>query len=317
LKENADWTVARARAHTSRHVLPLRCLYRPFDERYMLWGTFAFDRPRAELIHHLLRENLGLISTRQTKERFSVFSTTLPVGQHKLATPYDGSYVSPLYLHPDGKIPAADLFAHDNGRRPNLGAAFITDFCEKLRVKFVADGLGRPARREVGPEMIFHYAYAVFHSPAYRERYAEFLRADFPRLPLTGNWELFRTLAGYGGELVDLHARGGGEGRGPSFPIAGGNVVTDARLQPAQGREPGRVWINDRQYFEGVTEAVWNFPVGGYRPAQRWLKDRRQRTLTFADITAYARLLFALDETRQWMARIDEAVEQHGGWPLQ
>ena len=315
-KENAEWTVGSARAQDLRQVVPRRCLYRPFDERYMLWGASVFDRPRSELINQFLQENFGLISTRQTKELFSVFSTTLPVGQHKLATPYDGSYVSPLYLHPNGKLPEADLFAHENGRRPNLSAAFIQDFCGKLKVNFVPEGLGRPAQREAGPESIFNYAYAVFHSPTYRERYAEFLRADFPRLPVTGDWELFRRLAGYGGELVTLHARGGGEGRGPCFPIAGGNQVTDARFQPPQGREPGRVWINDRQYFEGVTEAAWGFPVGGYQPAQRWLKDRKNRTLGFADITTYARIIHALEETRKLAAEIDEAVEQHGGWPL-
>jgi hypothetical protein len=282
----------------------------------MLWGTFAFDRPRQDLINHLLQENIGLISTRQTKELFSVFSTVWPVGQHKLATPYDGSYVSPLYLYPNGKLPEEDLFAHDNGRRPNLSAAFIKDFCEKLRVGFVPDGPGRLAKREVGPELIFHYAYAVFHSPTYRKRYEEFLRADFPRLPISGNFELFCTLAGYGGELVDLHARSSGEGRGPSFPIIGENQVTDTRHQPPQGREPGRVWINDRQYFEGVAEAVWSFPVGGYLPAQRWLKDRKNRKLTYEDITAYARIVFALGETRKLMAQIDEAIEKHGGWPL-
>ena len=86
------------------------------------------------------------------------------------------------------------------------------------------------------------------------------MRADFPRLPLTSNFELFRALAGFGGELVDLHARGKGEGQGPSFPIAGENLVGDVRYQPPQGKEQGRVWINGRQHFEGVSEAVWKFP---------------------------------------------------------
>ena len=164
--------------------------------------------------------------------------------------------------------------------------------------------------------MIFHYAYAVFHSPTYRKRYAEFLRADFPRLPLTSDYELFRTLAGIGGELVDLHARGKGEGRRPNFPIAGENLVAAVRYQPPQGKDPGRVWINRSQYFEGVSESVWKFPVGGYLPAQRWLKDRKKRKLTYDDITAYARIVFALAETRNLMAQIDQAIETHGGWPL-
>ena len=156
----------------------------------------------------------------------------------------------------------------------------------------------------------------MFHSPAYRERYAEFLRADFPRLPLTGNWGLFRSLAELGLRLINLHARGEGGGKGPGFPMAGENCVEDVRYQPPQGIEPGRVWINNKQYFEGVPETAWIFPVGGYLPAQRWLKDRKKRQLGFDDITAYARIIYALAETRKLMAQIDEAIECHGGWPL-
>ncbi|MEP6663525.1 MAG: type ISP restriction/modification enzyme [Verrucomicrobiota bacterium] len=191
--------------------------------------------------------------------------------------------------------------------------------------------------------MIFHYAYAVFHSPSYRERYAQFLCADFPRLPLTSDFEFFRTLAGFGGELVDLHARGQGEPRGLSFPVKGDNVIEEVRYQPPTSDsvgddvkrltskekklEPrhldsyaetkvGRVWINDRQYVEGVTPSAWDFPIGGYRPAQRWLKDRIGRTLNFAEQTEYQRIIWALSETKRLMVEIDESIAHHGGWPL-
>jgi len=212
--------------------------------------------------------------------------------------------------------PAPQLVLPEVARRPNLSAEFIRDVCEKLNVKFVPDGLGRPGKREVGPELIFHYTYAVFHSPIYRERYAEFLRADFPRLPLTSNYDLFRTLAGFGGELVDLHARGKGEPRGLSFPAKGDNVIEEARFQPPQGKEPGRVWINDRQYFEGVPEAAWTFPIGGYLPAQRWLKDRIGRTLGYEEQAEYLRMIWALLQTSRLMEEIDAAIKQQGGWPL-
>ena len=348
LTESDDWSVTFAREFDLKKVTPSRCLYRPFDERFMLFGRFAFDRPREELNHHFAEENLGLISTRQTKEKFSVFSTRLPLGQHKIATPYDGSYVSPLYLYRNGKLPDDDLFVREEpeepARRPNLSADFIADFCAKLKVKFVPDGLGHPKKREVGPELIFHYAYAVFHSPAYRARYAEFLRTDFPRLPLTSDYELFRELVGLGGQLVDLHARGHGEGKGPSFPIKGDNVIEEVRYQPPSGKSeggrrksegkgapvggvpssefrlptspsPGRVWINDRQHFEPVPPEAWAHPIGGYQPAERWLKDRLGRTLGYDDLTAYARIVHALGETRRLMAEIDTTIASHGGWP--
>jgi hypothetical protein len=275
--------------------------------------------PRQDVMRHFFGggQNLGICTTRSVEIRegwHHVFATTQLTQLHSVSLK-EVDYVFPLYLCPNGALPQ-DLFAHHDGRRPNLSAAFIRDFCQKLRVEFVPDGLGRPGKRQAGPEAIFHYAYALFHSPAYRERYAQFLRADFPRLPITSDFELFRALAGFGGELVDLHARGKGEGQGPGFPIAGENLVDDARFQPPQGREPGRVWINDRQFFEGVPEAVWQFPIGGYLPARRWLKDRKKRKLGFEDIGAYARIVFALSETRRLMTRIDEAIEEHGGWPL-
>jgi predicted helicase len=278
------------------------------------------DYPRRELKAHVLnRENLCLGIGRQglavnDPQWNLVMASIHPVDANIFTR--GGINLAPLYLYPNGKLPEDDLFEHGNGRRPNFSAAFINDFCEKLQVKFVPDGLGRPGKRAVGPELIFNYAYAVFHSPAYRKRYAQFLRADFPRLPITGDFELFRTLAGLGGELVDLHARGKGEGQGPGFPMAGENMVDDVRFQPPQGKEPGRVWINGRQYFEGVPETAWKFPVGGYLPAQRWLKDRKDRKLTYEDITGYARIVFALSETRKLMTQIDEAIENHGGWPL-
>src|SRR5205814_3825658 len=133
-----------------------------------------------------------------------------------------------------GDLPEEDLFAHEDGRRPNLSGEFIRDFCEKLNVKFVPEGLGRPGKREIGPELIFQYAYAVFHSPAYRERYAEFLRADFPRLPLTSDYALFKKLAAFGAELVDLHARNKADGSAISFPIKGSNEIEEVRYQPPQ-----------------------------------------------------------------------------------
>jgi hypothetical protein len=297
----------------------VRLLYRPFDWRhtYYTGTTGGFHcRPRFEVMRHMFKqENVALVSSRQTRDSWAVFACETIMG-HKSVSAFDINAIFPIYLYPNGNLPEEDLFAHDNGRRPNLSAEFIKDFCEKLKVKFVPDGLGRPGKREVGPELIFHYAYAVFHSPTYRERYAEFLRADFPRLPLTSDFDLFRTLAGFGGELVDLHARGKGEPHGLSFPVKGDNVIEEVRYQPPQGKEPGRVWINDRQYVEGVPEAAWRFPIGGYLPAQRWLKDRIGRTLGYEEQAEYQRIIWALLETRRLMGEIDASINQHGGWPL-
>jgi predicted helicase len=322
LRDNRDWKLAVARKRLrqegdwQRSVI--QCSYRPFDVRWCCFDGAAMDYPRRQLKAHVARrDNLVISLTRQTRA---------PQWRHALAaqmpTPAvfleikDGASVFPLYLYPDGALPEEDLFAHRDGRRPNLSGEFVRELCRKLRVDFVPEGLGRPGKHEVGPELIFNYAYAVFHSPQYRKRYSEFLRVDFPRLPLTGNIALFRALAGIGGELVDLHARGKGEPRGLSYPIKADNVVETVRYQPPLGKDPGRVWINDCQYFEGVPEAAWNFPIGGYLPAQRWLRDRVGRALAFDDQAEYQRIIWALIQTRRLMGEIDACIEEHGGWPL-
>ena len=324
-EDSRDWSIERAKADVTDHAgkqLIYPIVYRPFDVRYSWYSGRSkgfIGTPASSLMRHMLQEdNLGLCCLRQARRaQIDGFFAVQNLVCKDVVSPFDIGTVFPLYLYPNGKLPEEDLFAHDNGRRPNLSAAFIKDLCEKVQVAFVPEGMGRPAKREVGPETIFHYAYAVFHSPAYRERYAEFLRADFPRLPLTGNFRVFCALAEIGAELVGLHARNEGAGRGPGFPVVGDNLVGAVHYQPPMGKEPGRVWINDRQYFEGVPEAVWNFPVGGYRPAERWLKDRKKRKLIFEDITTYARIVHALEQTRKLMGQIDEIIGQHGGWPLQ
>ena len=324
--DSRDWQVGFAQEDLKKcnwEGCIAKILYRPFDSRetcYTGQSRGFHCMPRQDVMRHFFRggQNFGLCTTRSVEIQegwHHIFATPQLVQLHSVSLK-EVNYVFPLYLCPNGTLAEEDLFAHHNGRRPNFSAAFIQEFCGKLQVKFVPDGLGRPGKRVIGPELIFHYAYAVFHSPAYRERYAQFLRADFPRLPIPGDFALFRALAGIGGELVDLHARGKGEGQGPSFPMAGENLVEDARYQPPQGQEPGRVWINDKQFFAGVPEAVWEFPIGGYLPAQRWLKDRKKRKLTYEDITGYARIVFALAETRALMAQIDKTIEEHGGWPL-
>jgi hypothetical protein len=139
----------------------VRLLYRPFDWRhtYYTGTTGGFHcRPRFEVMRHMFKqENVALVSSRQTRDSWAVFACETIMG-HKSVSAFDINAIFPIYLYPNGNLPEEDLFAHDNGRRPNLSAEFIKDFCEKLKVKFVPDGLGRPGKREVGPELIFHYA---------------------------------------------------------------------------------------------------------------------------------------------------------------
>jgi predicted helicase len=160
---------------------------------------------------------------------------------------------------------------------------------------------------------MFRYAYAAFHSPGYRSRYAELLKSDFPRLPLTGDLEMFRALARLGGELIALHLLQSPELRRLVTQYIGGRHPEVERISWSRGT----VWIDKAQStgFQGVREDVWNFRVGGYQVCEKWLKDRKGRTLTRDDVTHYQEIVVALAETIRLMAEIDSVIEQHGGWP--
>jgi hypothetical protein len=323
-----EWATEHAKVlHESGQGIA-KILYRPFDIRWTVSddkskGFVAY--PRYEVMRHMQKENIGMILFRQLSgQNFRhVFSTKYLIDGNAVSLQTkEYNYLFPLYLYPNGKLPGDDLFVREEleeKRRPNFSAAFIKEVCDRLKVKFDPDGLGKPSEREVGPELIFNYAYAIFHSPTYRQRYTEFLRTDFPRLPITRNYDLFQKLAGFGGYLVDLHAHGEGNGSGISFPVKGSNMIEEVRYQPPQthgnDRHSGRVWINKRQYFEGISPQAWSFPIGGYQPAERWLKDRKGRTLSYEDKETYPRIIAALAETRRLMSEIEKTIHKHGGWP--
>ena len=224
-----------------------------------------------------------------------------------------------LYLYDSEKATLFDSHKSTGtkiDRCPNFTAEFITYVVARLKLAFISDEKGDRVKT-FGPEDIFDYMYALFHSPTYRSRYAEFLKMDFPRLLLTSNLALFRQLCGLGTKLVGLHLI---EKLGPkitSYPVAGDNTVETVRYtEPGQGAAKGRVWINKSQYFEGVSPDVWDFHIGGYQVSRKWLKDRKGRQLTYDDLTNYQNTVSTLAETIRLMAEIDETIDAHGGWPI-
>lgn len=146
------------------------------------------------------------------------------------------------------------------------------------------------------------YIYAVLHSPTYREKYKEFLKIDFPRVPYPKNPQTFWQLVKLGGELRQIHLL-----ESPSvenyitqYPAGGSNIVSKIKYHD------GHVYINETQYFANVPAVAWNFYIGGYQPAQKWLKDRKDRQLEFEDILHYQKIIVALTETNRLMVEIDK-----------
>ncbi len=300
-----------------------RILYRPFDQQFIVYTKQVITRPRSEVMYHILAgKNISLATTRSIEIGRGwehVFISSNLIQLHTVSLK-EVNYLFPLYLYPNpNKKALFDMNESSNapgGRRPNLSPAFIADISSKLNMQFIADGKG-DLQQTFGPEDIFDYMYAVFHSPSYRARYAEFLKIDFPRLPLTANVELFRELCRLGEWLVGLHLMEKFGKALPRFPDKGDYTVEKVEyLVPENAPEQGRVYINKTQYFEGVPADVWNFHVGGYQVCQKWLKDRKGRQLSFEDVQHYQRVVAALAETITLMEQVDEAIEEHGGWPI-
>lgn len=206
------------------------------------------------------------------------------------------------------KANADGLFASKMGYEANLAPQFVARMGKALGVS----ASSKSKKQILTPEHILYYAYAVFHSFGYRNRYAEFLKTDFPRLPLTSSLELFRELDRLGGELVALHLLESPKLNDFLTSFAGKG---DNSIPKKPTWKEGVVWINASQRFEGVPEAVWNFHIGGYQVCEKWLKDRKGRTLSTEDIAHYQRIVVALNETIRLMAEIDLVIETHGGWP--
>ncbi len=331
-KDVQDWKVAWAqedlkKSGPSKNNVT-QVLYRPFDVRYTYYtgNPKGFHcRPRSHVMRHMMAgNNLAIITSRLTKgETFKHVQATRNIVEVICMSPNtsNNGFVFPLYLYPDpSKIELFDTHFSSTapgGRRPNLSPAFITDISNKLNMQFIQDGKG-DRQQTFGPEDIFDYMYAVFHSPAYRERYADFLKIDFPRLPLTSNADLFRELCKLGERLVGLHLMEKFGRAVPKYPAKGNDMVEKVEyLEPRDQPEQGRVYINKVQYFGGVPPEVWNFHVGGYQVCQKWLKDRKGRVLSYEDIQHYQRVVAALAETIELMGQIDAAIEEHGGWPIE
>ncbi len=256
-----------------------------------------------DLMRHMVdRPNIGIVFNRQiVGENVSHFSVSRDIICH--GTFYLGNkgqdYLAPLYLHERDLLSERDEIPPSN---------FTAGFTEALRSSFT-----QTVPKSLTPEDVLHYIYAVFHSPGYRSRYAEFLKIDFPRLPLTGNLELFRALARLGGELVVLHLLESPRLAQPITELIGGNHPPVEKISWSRDT----VWVNKAQTtgFRGVREDVWNFHIGGYQVCAKWLKDRKGRTLSDDDIAHYQKIVVALSETIRLMAEIDRVIKAHGVWP--
>ena len=325
LHDTQSWKINESRSKLrksfSSHLIR-QIDYRPFDLRWSYHNSAILERDRSDVMNHLhYEENLALVSLRRPRSQDSwnfAFVCNNPVDKSYI-TSLDNAFIFPLYLYTTPEETAGTLFLQaETTRKANLAPAFVQALSEKLSLEFVPDGQGNLSTT-FGPIDVFDYVYALFHSPTYRQRYAEFLKIDFPRLPLTSDKELFFRLGCFGKELVEFHLL-----KSPklgefitSYPEPGNNAVEKVVFEPFpkssdEGRL-GKVWINPKQYFGEVPEDVWNFKIGGYQVCEKWLKDRKGRILSGDDINHYQRIVVAIKETIKIMEEIDNDIP---GWPI-
>ena len=313
-----DWKVdlaqrdLKASGPNEAKILPVS--YRPFDNRYTYYtgNSRGFHcMPRNEVMQHFKSdENLGLCVGRnvETNDAWAHAFLTRYIAGHHVVSLKEVNYVLPLYIYPT----KTDLFTDpDAERRPNLSPAFLDALRAAITNPAETNTETEPTP-EPTPEAIFHYLYAVLHAPSYRARYAEFLKRDFPRIPLPPSRAVFEQAAEIGAKLTAVHLLEAPElnAHGIGFPSAGDHVVEKMRGQNRYEAAFGRVYLNTAEYFENVPQAAWEFRVGGYQPAAKWLDDRNGRTLTEADIRHYRRLLAALRETVALLPDADAVFEQ-------
>lgn len=299
-KDVQDWSVSNAQADLKNNFSAnnvTRFAYRPFDSRWTYYtGTSRgfMCRPRADGMRHLLLENIALCSNSQTKDGYGGFVVN-SIGGHKIYGAYDINTYFPLYLYPDEQ----DL---DQSRRVN----FEPKLWKKLQKLAKHPEHGTPDEVQT-----FDYIYGVLHSPAYRETYAEFLKIDFPRIPWPSTPEAFWDISAKGSALRALHLmqpEAVGEAPYPFMSAASVEGADSGEADGVVGKprfEEGKVWINEVQYFDNAPEVSWGFFIGGYQPAQKWLKDRKGRALSYDDIRHYQQILKILSETDRIMKTIE------------
>ena len=278
--------------------------FRPFQLR-------AYDYRFAFLRRNLLKTNSfnvmtdlgpsspGLVTTRQTKEAFAAFAVSSFCG-HKVTSSYDRSYVFPLFTHlEDPLVPIVT---------PCISNSVIAHFSWYLK-----SASSHRSDEDTLARSIFYYCLAVLNAPSYTERFGARVKRDWPRVPFTLDLELFHALALLGGELVSLHLMESAKLDNHISSFIGGSqpeiekvAYFDDTVLIDKARTAG---------FRGVLEEVWNFRIGGHQVCEKWLKDRKGRTLSEEDINHYHRIVVALSETIRLMSEIDNVIEAHGGWP--
>ena len=320
-EDSSGWNFENAKKSIRTDIFyNLKIQYRPFDDRETIItknsGGFI-GRSRFEVMKHFLYPNIGLIIPRQTIQdyRHSFITDKIIEGNITASAKLLGTgCVFPLYIYPETS--AQQTIGQTAERTPNLNLEIVKQIADKLRITFTKEK--ETTANSFAPIDILDYIYAVLHSPTYREKYKEFLKIDFPRVPYPKDAKTFWQLVKLGSQIRQIHLLESlvVEKFITKYPVDGDNVVgktgfdmyvyVQNDLDEPYHDYLGNVYINETQYFADVPQSAWEFYIGGYQPAQKWLKDRKGRKLEFEDILHYQKIIVALTETDRLMKEIDK-----------
>ncbi|MDD2412852.1 MAG: N-6 DNA methylase [Bacteroidales bacterium] len=305
VKSSSDFDIKNAQIELSKVKINeeiIKCAYRPFENKFIYFDRIVVDRPRKELVINVKnKENLLLGIGRQGLAVGDIDWCLTTVSKHPVDANIfrrGGVNLFPLYLYPDNS--GQQTIDQTEKRTPNLKTEIVNQIAENLGLTFTNEK--ETTENTFAPIDILDYIYAVLHSPTYREKYKEFLKIDFPRVPYPKDKDTFWQLVKLGGEIRQIHLLESPkvEQYITQYPIDGNNEVGKPKYKD------GKVYINDTQYFDNVPQVAWEFYIGGYQPAQKWLKDRKGRKLEVEDILHYQKIIVALSETARLMKEIDK-----------
>ncbi|MGB4254062.1 MAG: type ISP restriction/modification enzyme [Minisyncoccales bacterium] len=275
--------------------------YRPFDIRFTIYNKIILQRARTNLMNNLLKPNIAIITTKiLSSETFQHLLVANGIGDRTYISTRgrEANYYFPLWLYNSENKTQGELLisAQQEPKTSNIKREII-------------DLLSSSYKNSVPPEEIFYYIYAVLYSNTYRQKYLEFLKIDFPRVPFTKNYELFKKLSRFGKELVDIHLL-----QSPSLDKTSAKFEGEGELSSVKkiiyNQKEKRVYINENQFFANVEPEVWNYFIGGYQVLNKWLKDRKGRSLTDEEIKTYIKIISALSQTILTQKEIDKLYRE-------
>ena len=295
LKESSRWKLKDTRKRVrqedkwERQIIDI--LYRPFDTRWIYYDDAVIERMRKDVMRHMVLDNLALIGMRQYAYNVPSYNYTFvtdKITESRVFISNKGiATVFPLYIYPE-----ANLF--------NSGSSYEREVNIEPTI---FEALEKAYGRKTTPEMIFYYIYAVLYSNVYRQRYGEFLKSDFPRIPFCEDFNVFRAMSKEGKKLVDLHLM---KSKKLDKPVArfegkGNNLVEKVIYDGAKGL----LHINSKQYFRHIAPEIWQYQIGGYQIMDRYLKYRKGRRLLLNHIKHYCRIATVVKETCAIQKKLD------------